>query len=61
MQVASSMIYIIHYLLTYTYTLHMLLPVLMVISDADDDIDTLLIIELQQLSLYAVYFQFVQI
>ena len=59
MQVASSMIYIIHYLLT--YTLHMLLPVLMVISDADDDIDTLLIIELQQLSLYAVYFQFVQI
>ena len=30
-------------------------------GDADDDIDTLLIIELQQLSLYAVYFQFVQI
>ena len=54
---ASSMIYIY---IIYSHTPIAYAPVLMVICDTDDDIDTLLIIELQQLSLYAVYFQFVQ-
>ena len=57
---ASSMIYI-YIIYSHTHTHIAYAPVLMVICDADDDIDTLLIIELQQLSLYAVCFRFVQI
>ena len=50
----------IYIYIIYSHTPIAYFPEMMVICDTDDDIDTLLIIELQQLSLYAVYFQFVQ-